>query len=274
MLHGVAYLVIRRCLQLPVSHELDAQHETRPPHVADDCKNRREPAIERDSYQKDGSFEFYVEPTRSIRSTGSPELTVMLLLESAEAILEVRANDEGVLLELLLLEHLEHGEPARGAQWVAAERVEVAAARQHLRDLRRRHHGAQGDAVADALDKHRQVRRQVQTSERPLARKLTRKRIGQLKWRARTMYLRHGHYVGDDTVGLEPPEVAADAREPRLDLVGDAEPAGLPDLLVRQRQVPRRHLHDPADTLCSQINNFISFNLFNRHGMTSGSGQF
>jgi hypothetical protein len=72
------------------------------------------------------------------------------------------------------------------------------------------------------------------------------------------MYLRHGHNVGDDAVGLEPPEVAADACEPRLDLVGDAKPAGIPDLLVRQRQVPRRHLHDPTDTLCSQANDFIN----------------
>ena len=76
----------------------------------------------------------------------------MLLLEATEAVLEVGADDEGVLLEPLLLEHLEHGEPARGAQWVAAERVEVAAPGQHLCDLRRRHHGAQGDAVADALE--------------------------------------------------------------------------------------------------------------------------
>jgi len=76
----------------------------------------------------------------------------VLLLEATEAVLEVGADDEGVLLEPLLLEHLEHGEPARGAQRVAAEGVEVAAAGQHLRDLRRRHHGAQGDAVADALE--------------------------------------------------------------------------------------------------------------------------
>lgn len=50
-------------------------------------------------------------------------------------------------------------------------------------------------------------------------------------------------------MGLEPPEVAADAREARLDLVGDAEAAGLPHSVVRQGQVPRRHLHDPTNTL-------------------------
>jgi hypothetical protein len=167
----------------------------------------------------------------------------VLLLETAEAVLEVGADDEGVLLEPLLLEHLEDGEPAGGAQRVAAERVEVAAPGQHLRDLRRRHHGAQRDAVADAL-KNPGVR---PGSER------------RRRWHRKTSvgmactYLCHGHYVGDDAVGLEAPEVAADAGETRLDLVGDAEPAGLPDLVVRQRQVARRHLHDSAHALRSAI---------------------
>jgi hypothetical protein len=167
----------------------------------------------------------------------------VLLLETAEAVLEVGADDEGVLLEPLLLEHLEDGEPAGGAQRVAAERVEVAAPGQHLRDLRRRHHGAQRDAVADAL-KNPGVR---PGSER------------RRRWHRKTSvgmactYLCHGHYVGDDAVGLEAPEVAADAGETRLDLVGDAEPAGLPDLVVRQRQVARRHLHDSAHALYGAI---------------------
>ncbi|BAS84101.1 Os03g0338100, partial [Oryza sativa Japonica Group] len=173
VLHGAANLVFRRRLELPVRHQLDAEHETRPPHVADNF---------------------------------------VLVLESAEAVLEVGADGVGVRLEALLLEHPEHGEPAGGAQRVATERVEVAPPCQHLRDLRRRHHRAQRDA-----------------------------RNG--------LYLGHGDYVGDDAVGLEPPEVAADAREAGLDLVGDAQPAGAPDRLVRQRQVPRRQLHDPTDAL-------------------------
>lgn len=37
VLHGVTDLFSRRRLQLPVCHELDAKHEPRPPHVADDC---------------------------------------------------------------------------------------------------------------------------------------------------------------------------------------------------------------------------------------------
>ena len=77
--------------------------------------------------------------------------TLVLLLETAEPVFEVRADDEGVLLEPLLLEHLEDGEPAGSAERVAAEGVEVAAPGQDLRDLWRRHHGAQRDAVADAL---------------------------------------------------------------------------------------------------------------------------
>ena len=77
--------------------------------------------------------------------------TVVLLLETAEAVFEVGADDEGVLLEPLLLKHLEDGEPTGGAQRVAAERVVVGPPGQVLRDLRRRHHGAQRDAVADAL---------------------------------------------------------------------------------------------------------------------------
>jgi hypothetical protein len=43
------------------------------------------------------------------------------------------------------------------------------------------------------------------------------------------MQLCHGDCVGDDAVGLEALEVAADAGEPRR--------------LVHQRQVPRRQLH-------------------------------
>lgn len=75
----------------------------------------------------------------------------MLILETTEVVLEVGSDDECVLLEPLLLKHPEHREPARGAGRVAAERVEVGAPGQHPRDLGRGHHGAQRDAVADAL---------------------------------------------------------------------------------------------------------------------------
>jgi hypothetical protein len=162
--HGVADLLFRWRLELPVGHELNAENETRPPHVADDCKNRRGP-IERDRCHKDRSSRI-LHGTSSIGRTRCRALTFVLLLEATEAVLEVGADDEGVLLEPLLLEHLEHGEPARGAQGVAAERVEVAAPGQHLRDLRRRHHGAQGDAVADALGNIGQARRRQVQSER------------------------------------------------------------------------------------------------------------
>ena len=41
MFHDVADLLFGRRLELPVGHELDAEHEARPPHVADDCKNTK-----------------------------------------------------------------------------------------------------------------------------------------------------------------------------------------------------------------------------------------
>lgn len=166
--------------------------------------------------------------------------TVVLLLETTKAILEVGADDEGVLLELLLLEHLEDGEPAGGAQRVAAERVEVAAPGQHLCDLRRRHHGAERDAVADALKKIQAFGERTRRRRRHVCHVQEASLMARHgKIRMTCTYLCHGHDVGDHAVGLEPPEVAADAGESRLDLVGDAEPAGLPDLVVRQRQVPR-----------------------------------
>jgi hypothetical protein len=37
----MADLIFRRCLELPVGDELDAEHETCSPHVADDCVNER-----------------------------------------------------------------------------------------------------------------------------------------------------------------------------------------------------------------------------------------
>src|SRR4051812_14556746 len=77
--------------------------------------------------------------------------TLVFFLETTEAVFEVGADDESVLLQLLLVEHLEDGEPTGGAQWVAAERVEVGTPGQDLRDLGRGHHGAQRVAVADAL---------------------------------------------------------------------------------------------------------------------------
>jgi hypothetical protein len=43
--------------------------------------------------------------------------------------------------------------------------------------------------------------------------------------------------------------VAADAREARLDLVGDAEAAGLPHRVVGEWQVAWRHLDDPTNAL-------------------------
>lgn len=155
MFHGVADLIFRRRLELPIGDQLDAEHETRSPHVADDCVNEH-----RQNKKKSGSGEVTFVLVRKKtecflnkihQQLGQQTLTLVLLLETAEAVLEVGADDEGVLLEPLLLEHLEDGESAGGAQRVAAERVEVAAPGQHLRDLRRRHHGAQRDAVADAL---------------------------------------------------------------------------------------------------------------------------
>ena len=53
------------------------------------------------------------------------------------------------------------------------------------------------------------------------------------------VHLCHGDDVRDHAVGLEAPEVAADAREARLDLVGDAEAAGLPHGVVRRSEERR-----------------------------------
>lgn len=239
MFHGIADLIFRRCFELPIGDELDAEHETCSPHVANDCVNEQEKGSSSEVVVRKNieSVEFLNKFKSSwVRMSGAR--TLVLLLETTKAVLEVGADDGGVLLELLLLEHLEDGEPARGAQGVAAERVEVAAPGQHLRDLRRCHHGAQRDAVADAL-KNSGVRRTYGPRHVVRFRASSMARHGKKGENWDDVYLRHGHYVGDDAVGLEPPEVAADASETRLDLVGDAEPAGLPDLVVRQRQVPR-----------------------------------
>ena len=92
-----------------------------------------------------------------------------------------------VLLESLLLDHLEDGQTGRGDERIAAEGVDVEILRQRGGDLRRRHHGRQWQAVADALG--------------------------------------HGHDLGHDAGALEAPVVVAGAGEAGLHLVGDADAA-------------------------------------------------
>ena len=121
------------------------------------------------------------------------------------------AEDAGILLEALLLDHLEDGETGRRNERVAAERVDVEILRQRGGDLRSRHDGGQGQAVADALG--------------------------------------HRHDLGRNTGALEAPVVVSGAGEAGLHLVGDADAAVGADDVVDLRQVVRRSHRDTAGAL-------------------------
>jgi hypothetical protein len=61
--HGMADLVFRRSLELPIRHKLDAKHEACPPHVADDYKSKKIKSIHRLNLSK-----FYFRVARWPRS--------------------------------------------------------------------------------------------------------------------------------------------------------------------------------------------------------------
>ena len=119
------------------------------------------------------------------------------------ALLEQAANPDGVPHEALPLDHVEDGAGDRAADRVAAVRVEVLDARrpERLGNLRRRHDGGDGMAVA-----HR---------------------------------LADGDNVGREAVGvrLEGPHVRPRPPEAHLNLVGDDDAPGRPHRPVHRGQV-------------------------------------
>ena len=111
------------------------------------------------------------------------------LLELEEPGLEVAADASGVPLDVLGVDDFEGGQPLGHRDGVAAEGVEVDAVLHRPGDLGAGDAGAERGAVADPLG--------------------------------------HRDEVGRDAPVLEAPEVLAGAAEAGLDLVGDAEAAGL-----------------------------------------------
>src|SRR5205823_4334490 len=59
----------------------------------------------------------------------------------------------------------------------------------------------------------------------------------------------HGHDVGNHALGLEPPEMCPGAAKPGLDLVGNADAAGSPDVLVNMIEIAVGKNHYAADAL-------------------------
>lgn len=70
-----------------------------------------------------------------------------------QTVLQVIPDDKRVLLELFSLEHSEHREPRSRAHGVTAERIEIAASSQHVRDFASRDDGSEGDSIPNALAK-------------------------------------------------------------------------------------------------------------------------
>ena len=128
-------------------------------------------------------------PRKSPRPRTSP-ISGPLGHQRAQAGRQPAAEHVRAGLQPLVADHVQHREADRGRDRVAAEGVEVLhAVRERARDLRRRDDGAERMAVADRLA--------------------------------------HRDDVGHDALRLEAPEVRADAPEPDLHLVGDADRAGV-----------------------------------------------
>lgn len=178
----------------------------------------------------------------------------MLLLKVPQAVLEEGPHEEGVLLELLLLEHPQDGKPTGGADGVPAEGVEVAATGQDLRDLRGRDHRADGDPVPDPL----------WTEDEPCPCSTVLRKMFSLvavnkgskrgSWNAGGgAHLSHGDDVRNDAMCFEAPKMASYAGEPALDLVRYAKAPGLLDAFVYSREVTWRQLLNPPHSLRTRV---------------------
>src|ERR1019366_6935971 len=157
---------------LTVLDQLDANHQAMAPHVAND---------------------------------------VVLEMQLSQPIQDVSSHFRSVLLELLALDHFEHGFALSAHNRVAAEGIEVNALGENAGDLwcgddRRERH-----AVADALG--------------------------------------HGHDVGNYPLQLEAPEVLACPAKASLDLVGNADAPGGAGVLVGVLKVAVGEHHCAADAL-------------------------
>ena len=133
------------------------------------------------------------------------------LLQPAQSLQQAGAHLPRVLLQAVLVDHVEHRQPGRHRHRVAAEGVEVDPAGERLGDLPPGGDRGQRHAVADALG--------------------------------------HGDDVGYHAVVLEAPVVLAGSAEAGLHFVGNAEPAVLPRRCVCLAEIVRCAPGDPADPL-------------------------
>ena len=117
-----------------------------------------------------------------------------LSCRSMQRVLQMRADFEGVLLDVFLVDDFQRRQALRHADRVAAEGVEVDAVLHHFGDADRGGHRAERGAVADALG--------------------------------------HRDHVGHDVPILVRPVVVAGAAEAALHFVGDADAAVLADDVV------------------------------------------
>lgn len=156
-----------------------------------------------------------------------------------QTVLQVIPDDKRVLLELFSLEHSEHREPRSRAHGVTAERIEIAASSQHVRDFASRDDGSEGDSISNALAKTVKMFK-LETFIKGKENKTQKKKKTRLC---------HRNNVGDHAVSLEPPEVASGPRKSRLHLVGDAKPSGFPNAFVNRREVTGRQFDYPPYTL-------------------------
>ena len=135
----------------------------------------------------------------------------VLVLQVVERVLQMRADFERVLLDVLFVDDFERRQALRHADRVAAERVEVDAVLHHFGDADRRRHRAERRAVADALG--------------------------------------HRDHVGHDAPILVGPVVMAGAAEAALHFVGDADAAVLADDVVDDFEELLRRRDRAADAL-------------------------
>ena len=121
-------------------------------------------------------------------------------LEFLEPLQESKPQDTCTILEAFIVDHIEHRNPTGAGDGVAAERgKELHAIVEGFGDGPRRHHGAHGVPIADGLAKY--------------------------------------HDVRSDVVQFKSPEDFTKATEADLDLVGDADAAGIAHMTERGREV-------------------------------------
>src|SRR3954469_1504895 len=135
----------------------------------------------------------------------------MPLGQLLQTILDPLPEDLRVLLQPVLLDHVEDGQARRHADRVSAEGIEVNTLGHRLGDLHPRRNGAKRYAIANAL--------------------------------------RHSHEVRDDVEVLESPVVIAGAAKTGLHFVADAESAALPRDRIRFAQISARAVGGPAYAL-------------------------